>query len=60
MKQADHRDQAEQQLDYADMQITGNADALLRSAHTHALLALIDRMDELSYLVASSLGLIEE
>lgn len=44
----DHRDIAEQHLEYADAQITGNADAMLRAAQTHALIALVDRLDELS------------
>lgn len=55
MKKADHRDQAEQMLDYADTQITGNAQGMLDSAHTHALIALIDRIDTVSYLLAAVL-----
>ena len=56
MKPVDHRDQAEQQLAQADPVITGYADAMLKSAHTHALIALIDRMGALSYLLAAFLS----
>lgn len=48
----DHRDEAERQLAYADTQITGNAKAMLQSAYTHALLALVDRLDDMSAVVA--------
>lgn len=48
----DHRDISEQHLAYADTQITGNAEAMLTAALTHAILALVDRLDEINYLVA--------
>ena len=47
-----HRDIAETQLDFADPQITGSADALLRSAQTHALIYLADVLSEISCVVA--------
>jgi len=50
----DHRDQAEQHLAYADAQVTGNAQAMLLAALTHAVIALVDRLDEMPLLVAIS------
>jgi len=48
----DHRDIAEQQLFQADPHTIGNPDAALQSALAHALLALCDRLDELSVVIA--------
>lgn len=48
----DHRDLAEQQLARADSITTGDPGESAQSALTHALIALVDRLDELSCLMA--------
>jgi len=48
----DHRDIAEEQLVQADPHTIGDPDAGLQSALAHALLALCDRLDELSVVIA--------
>lgn len=55
-KPEDHLEAATRLLTTTDPQITGSVSASLDSAKAHALLALVERMDVLTYLLAAAVG----